>query len=137
MIDDTQTELVPIGTAHPLPCPEDGGRLLLSLTQAGLGYICENKFRTGCHGNAGANADGTPMGIPGNEEVRTLRNLAHQLFDPIWQNALDKDKTRREMIEFMRQEMHIEGEFHFSNLQEQELHTAIKIIQTTLKRRFS
>lgn len=135
-----------LGTVHEYPCPDCGGRLILSLTAKGLGYICENKdTEMKCKGNAGAHDDGRPMGTPGTREVRVLRTQLHYLFDPLWKQHRGPRamQVREQMIAFMKnefvqlEEIHEDEEFHFANLDERQLGIALKIVQTKLRRRFS
>lgn len=135
------TEKVPLGTQLEKPCADCGGRLLLSLTEAGLGYICENRIRTGCMGNLGAYPDGSPMGIPGTGFERALRTTCHMLVDQLLLSYRDKDEKEKEAYEILRYEFVQEGrlddgqEFHFGNLLEEDLRIAMKLIKTKLKRR--
>ena len=137
---------VRLGTPHPDPCPDCGARLLLTITGAGLGYICESKPRTGCRGNAGAHENGTPMGRAHTRDERMLCNLCHDLFDPYWKDqrgvpaAVEK---RTAMMKRMAEEMRDIGmlagdeDFHFGDLREPQLKAALRIIQTVIKKEFS
>ena len=141
---------VPIGTPHPDPCPdclEKGitARLLLTVTPAGIGYICENKYRTGCQGNAGAHEEtGKPKGIAHTRDERMLCTICHDLFDPLWKQHRGSKaiEVRTEMYKVMQEEMANAGmlagdkEFHFASLTGPQLSFALRIIQTKIKRRF-
>lgn len=58
---------------------------------------CYGKF-WGCTGwpdcdcKHGAHPDGSPMGVPGNQEVRALRIEVHRICDEIWGKGKDCDK---------------------------------------------
>lgn len=140
------SEQVALGTPHPDPCPDDGGRLLLCVTGAGLGYICENKYRTGCPGNAGAHENGMPLGRAHSREERVLCNICHDLFDPYWKDQRGKEAAvakRSAMMNRMSEEMRRinmlgeDEEFHFAEANEPQLKAALRIIQTVIKKEFS
>jgi ssDNA-binding Zn-finger/Zn-ribbon topoisomerase 1 len=69
-------------------CPKCGSEMMLRTTTK---YTYPNgdprKFYgcskwPACNGTHGANPDGTPLGIPGNDEVKEARHKAHVAFDP-------------------------------------------------------
>ncbi len=139
-------ERVRLGTPHPDLCPDCGARLLLSITGAGLGYICENKLRTGCRGNAGAHENGTPLGRAHTRDERMLCTLCHNLFDPYWKSQRGGPagiEKRTAMMARMSEEMRKIGmlpwdqEFHFGDMNEAQLKAALYIIQTVIKKEFS
>lgn len=135
-----------MGSVHPDPCVECGGRLYLGTTRAGIGYICENLFTPmKCLGNAGANPDGSPMGTPATQNVRMLRTLIHYQLDPLWtQYGGEKGRQkRRELYVFMSEKLAALGllagdeEFHLANLNEEQLKAALNIIKYEAPKVFS
>lgn len=133
MQTDTKTTIY-----HPEPCPDCGGRLFLTTTKKGLGYICENIYEYSCMGNAGAHEDGSPKSIPGTRYIRALRRLWHHLVDPLWKQYPGERAlvVREKIYKFMQQSFGQEHDFHVGELNEEQLHKAINIAQTTLRRRF-
>lgn len=142
--DETQTLQYPIGTLHPSPCPECGGKLFLNVSRYGPYYMCENLYQYGCDGTAGAHATGEPLGIPGNKRIRQMRIVLHNQIDPLWQQYRGETvkQKRDEIYELLRSEFVRQGKltdeqkFHVADLDEAGLQLASSITKNILKRRF-
>nr|BDD45321.1 hypothetical protein 40 [bacterium] len=65
-----------------IPCPKCPGRLRLRRSKYGLFYGCVNYPR--CDASHGAHPDGTPLGIPANDETKEWRIKTHNIFDELW-----------------------------------------------------
>lgn len=65
-----------------MECPECGKEMILRNSGYGKFYACIGFPDCDCR--HGAHPDGTPMGIPGNKEVRELRMEVHHICEQIW-----------------------------------------------------
>ena len=74
-------------TEHDLECPDCGARLLLKESGARLLYRCERWRENGCRGVHGARPNGSPLGIPGDQETRHARKSAHAAFNPLYESC--------------------------------------------------
>jgi len=71
-----------------------------------------------CKATHGAHPDGEPMGIPGTDEEKLLRKIAHRLADKIW-GDWEKQECNREL---MYAWLHFNSESgHISKMQKKEL----------------
>lgn len=70
---------------HGLKCPDCGGDM--KLTSAGRGRFYGCLLWPECRGTHSAHKDGTPMGIPADQETRILRRTAHAVFDRLWSSG--------------------------------------------------
>ena len=72
---------------HDLTCPECGASMRLKPSRFGLFYGCSTWSDTRCPGGHGARLDGTPHGIPANQETKKARQAAHYVFDHLWKEG--------------------------------------------------
>jgi len=75
-----------------MPCPEQGcpGSLVVKHTRDGKPFwACTEQD---CNATHGAHADGTPLGVPGDEYTRFVRRVAHEAFDKLWIKAPKDDQ---------------------------------------------
>jgi len=86
-------------------CPECGAPMVLRRSRAsGRPFFgCSTAPRSGCPGYHSANADGTPMGIPGDLATRAARIRAHEALDGLVQDGLLK--SRPAAYRWMRERM--------------------------------
>jgi ssDNA-binding Zn-finger/Zn-ribbon topoisomerase 1 len=110
-------------------CPECGAEMVLRKTSKYTYpdgsprpfYGC-SRFPV-CRGTHGAHPDGRPLGIPGNEEVKKARNLAHAAFDPLWK---DGHMGRKEAYAWLSEEMGIEFA-HIGAMDEEQCKKVIEL----------
>lgn len=122
----------PLGTEHPLPCPDCGKKMFLVRDGERLFYKCEIGS---CRGNAGADMIGRPLGIPIDREGRRKRVILHNLIDKYWKGQpVTYPGTIRTMIyQFMYIFIPTEDdEFHVAFLNHAQLDKAIEIARTRL-----
>lgn len=74
-------------TEQDLECPECGARLVLRASSTRLFYGCERWRENGCRGTHGAHRNGSPLGIPGDQETKQARMRAHALFNPLYESG--------------------------------------------------
>jgi len=120
---------------HPAACPDCGSRLILYRCGNIIAYFCEFRLTKGCEGLASAHANGAPMGTAVPKETRQARMLLHELLDPYWKNAREKNKTRQHIYEILGNELGVEP-FHIALLDLNQAKEAMKITQTTIRRLF-
>ena len=72
---------------HDLACPECGNPMVLRPSVFGPGpyYACSTW--PACRGAHGAQYDGTPLGIPADQETKRDRVQAHEVFDRLWKRG--------------------------------------------------
>lgn len=63
-------------------CPECGKPMILKDSRYGKFWGCMGYPE--CRATHGAHPDGSPMGVPGNKEVKALRIEVHRICDEIW-----------------------------------------------------
>ena len=76
--------LSPKPKEHPLTCFECGAPMKLQPTSV-FGrpyYTCINY--PACPGTHSAHMDGTPMGTPADQKTKSMRMVAHTVFDRLW-----------------------------------------------------
>lgn len=84
-------------------CPECGAGMVLRNSKYGLFYGC-SKFPN-CKAAHGAHQkDGTPLGIPANQETKEWRIKAHDAFDKFWK---EWDYKRKEAYVLMQTMMNL------------------------------
>ena len=66
---------------HRLICPSCGNEMVLRRSRFGPFYSCLGYPY--CRSKVGAHADGRPLGFPGDDETRSARKRAHQVFDQL------------------------------------------------------
>lgn len=94
-------------------CPLCGAPMILRITskfQYADGtnrkfYGC-SKFPE-CRSAHGANPDGSPVGIPADDETKKLRIKAHDLFDRLWKSRY---VSRGKAYAIMQEKLHISAE---------------------------
>jgi zinc-finger-containing domain len=117
-----------LGSIHPDPCPECGGKLILEYGRKyGPYYRCEDR---GCEGAAGAHRDGKPLGRAAPKAVRELRTRAHELVAILQQQ---KHWSRSELYAWMIKLFGTEERGHISNMFEPELRLLFREAQKELK----
>lgn len=92
------------GARADLDCPECGAPLALIVDpkQSRPFYGCCTWRRTGCPGSHTAHPDGSPVGIPANEETKKARRRAHVVFDRMWRGmGMERDDAYRWMQKAM------------------------------------
>jgi ssDNA-binding Zn-finger/Zn-ribbon topoisomerase 1 len=80
-----------------LTCPECGEPMALRSSQFGLFWGCTAFPK--CTGTHGAHRDGTPLGVPANQETKRARRRAHATFDALWKRG---DLSRKEAYDWLR-----------------------------------
>ena len=120
----------------PLPCPECGSPMTLAKDRFKVGrhyYRCIRK-KEGCKGAHGAHPDGSPLGIPANQETKQWRIKAHDAFDNFWRShGMQRQEGYRWMQKAMNMtvdEAHI-GKFTITLCQ--RLITDISIFEFKMK----
>jgi len=99
------------GERHDLKCPECGERMVLRSSKFGLFYGCSRYPK--CRAAHGANADGSPLGVPADAETRAVRHAAHEALDAIWGLVLrgnGRASARREAYRWLRHTMGMRAE---------------------------
>ena len=74
-------------TVEDLKCPNCGAPLAFKQSKFGPFYGCSTWRSTGCKGSVRANADGSPVGLPVDEETKRARMDAHDVFDQLWKGG--------------------------------------------------
>lgn len=89
-------------------------------------YICQNYPR--CDAYVGVHVGSLlPLGTMANPRLRTLRRMAHEVFDPLWQDN-SNELGRSAAYDAAAAVMGIEGEFHIGNLNERSCEDFIRSI---------
>ena len=89
---------------YNLVCPDCGAPMRLRPTgHYGKPFYGCTRWQVGCRANHQANADGSPVGVPANQETRKWRSLAHETFDRLWEGPEAK-MTRHEAYLWLRAE---------------------------------
>lgn len=82
-----------------------------------------------CKGTHGAHPDGTPMGIPADEETKKWRVKAHDVLTDI---ANKYGLSRNEQYSMIQGLMHMSpSEAHISNFNTEQCQKLIRLLQTT------
>ena len=76
----------PVKPAEPI-CPNCGAPLVLKESRFGPFYGCSRWRKTGCKGSAKANADGSMVGVPVDDETKEARRAAWEAFDQLWKGG--------------------------------------------------
>lgn len=125
---------VPIRTPHEQPCPDCGSRLLLGIFHGRLQYRCET---TKCSGNAGADENGKPLGMPIDKWGRRKRWELHSLIDPYWNDPFGSYWENSEVRSLIYQYFGLypklvneRGDFHIAYLNHEQLDFALEIAKT-------
>lgn len=119
------SEISTISNKLVLKCPYCGGRGELKPGDSvwpGKGYpalyVCENYPACDSYVRCHAGTE-IPLGTMAGKRLRRLRKVAHDQFDPIWQDE-DCELGRSAAYDAAALVMGVEGEFHIGNLTEQE-----------------
>lgn len=108
-----------------LGCPECGADMVLKQSKFGLFYGCVNYPACTC--THGAHPDGSPKGIPGDKETRSLWIKVHQLFDQFWKSG---ELTRRQAYKNLAKLMDLSvRKTHIGRFTKEECLDAIKKLQ--------
>ena len=88
-----------------LKCPECGGQMLLrTIRDKSRRFYSCSKFPQ-CRGSHGYHPDGTPLGVPADQETKNLRIQAHEAFDRQWEL---RKMTRAQAYTWLSVELGIE-----------------------------
>lgn len=99
--EDIMPDRLP-GERYDLVCPDCSAPMRLRRSpQWTKPYYGCTSWQQGCRGNHGANQDGSPVGIPGNQETRKWRSLAHLTFGRLWEGPHPK-MSQTEAYEWLR-----------------------------------
>jgi hypothetical protein len=99
-------------------------------------YVC--KSYPACDSYVGCHASSLlPMGTMANKRLRKLRQLAHEMFDPLWQET-GNELGRSAAYAAAALVMGLENEFHIGNLDEkgcEEFIDRISLVEIEMDRR--
>lgn len=94
-----------------LSCPDCCAPMELRQSRYGQFYGCTNF--PDCRGTHGAHPDGTPLGKPGDREVKQWRIKAHAAFDKFWKSEAvgfpSRNKARGWAYRWLQEQMGLSG----------------------------
>lgn len=121
-------------------CPDCGAKMVLRKTtkftyadkSPRYFYGCSNYPK--CKATHGANPDGSPLGIPANDETKKYRILAHNAFDPIWKNRKMK---RQDAYKWLTEQLEMKTQAHIGAMNIEECKKVIEVCRVKNKRKES
>jgi ssDNA-binding Zn-finger/Zn-ribbon topoisomerase 1 len=109
-----------------LPCPECGGMLVLRQSSFGPFYGCKNYPR--CRGTHRAALNGSPLGIPADQETKLLRIKAHQALEKLYKGA-SRSMTKDDAYKRLQTLMNVPPEkAHISMFNKEQCERLIKLL---------
>ena len=105
-------------------CPDCGSDMVLRNSRHGKFYGC-SKYPN-CTATHGAHEDGTPLGVPADNETKEARMEAHRIFDMLWK---DGPLSRKEAYQWMQEKMGLsEKEAHIGMFDKEQCERLIQVV---------
>ena len=124
---DTQA-IKPVKEVKNLPCPDCGRYMHLRESIYGRYYKCPVP---GCKGTHGARLDGTPSGVPGNEQTHVIRRQVVEAFSKL---AVVCKQNKRDFAKFHAKfYKDWQGNPHIDKRDEAECITMLQQIEALIK----